>query len=312
MMGQGGMGMMGSRMMPGMEGGGMPEEMGMHRPSQVVRMMKAEIGLSDAQAKQAQELLLQTMKSRIKQQADLRIAEVELQELLEAEPVDMARVEAQLKAIEGLRTTLRLTVIKAHEEAKAMLTPEQRQKLERLHDRLPGMMGGGGTGGMGMMGQGGQGGMGMMGPQMMHGMMGGGRGGQPQSSMQMAGTPQQLTQEDTQGAVTVSATLLTPEKPRADGKLAVQVKLETHSVDLDQYQLEKLTVLRDAQGREVQPAGLESASGSGHHREAVLTFPGVDAAGTPLLNPDAKALTFVVRGIGGVPERTFRWQLPHG
>jgi hypothetical protein len=174
------------------------------------------------------------------------------------------------------------------------------------------MMGRGGTGGMGMMGQGGQGGMGMMGPQMMHGMMGGGRGGQPQSSMQMAGTPQQLTQEDTQGAVTVSATLLTPEKPRADGKLAVQVKLETHSVDLDQYQLEKLTVLRDAQGREVQPAGLESASGSGHHREAVLTFPGVDAAGTPLLNPDAKALTFVVRGIGGVPERTFRWQLPHG
>jgi hypothetical protein len=60
-------------------------------------------------------------------------------------------------------------------------------------------------------------------PRGMMGMMGGGRGGQPQSPMQMAGGPQNLTQEDTQRAVTVNATLLTPDKPRADGKLAVQL-----------------------------------------------------------------------------------------
>jgi hypothetical protein len=183
-----------------------------------------------------------------------------------------------------------------------------------------GMMRQGGQGGMGMMGQGGTESTGMMGPQMgsqmrsqmRHGMMGGGMGGQPQSSMPMAGSPQQLTQEDTQGAVTVSATLLTPDNPRPDGKLAVRLKLETHSVDLDQYQLDKLSSLRDAQGREVQAAAVESASGSGHHREAVLTFPGADAAGAPLLMPEAKVLTLIVRGIGGIPERTFRWQLPHG
>jgi hypothetical protein len=63
--------------------------------------------------------------------------------------------------------------------------------------------------------------------------------------------PQNLTQQDTQGAVTVSATLLTPDKPRAEGKLAVQVKLDTHAVDLDQYQLDNLAVLRNAQGRSV-------------------------------------------------------------
>jgi hypothetical protein len=175
-----------------------------------------------------------------------------------------------------------------------------------------GMMGQGGMGGMGMMRQGGTESTGMMGPQMKHGMMGGGMGGQPHSSTQMAGSPQQFTQQDTQGAVTVSATLLTPDKPRADGKLAVRLKLETHSVDLDQYQLDQLSSLRDAQGREVQAVAVESASGSGHHREAVLTFPGSDAAGTPLLKPDAKALTLIVRGIGGIPERTFRWQLPQG
>jgi len=158
--------------------------------------------------------------------------------------------------------------------------------------------------------------MGMMGPQMMQqmmrGMIGGGVGGQPQSPQQMAGSLRKLTQEGTQGPVTVSVTLLTPDKPRADGKLAAQVKLDTHTVNLDQYQLEKLALLRDAQGREVPALGLESPSAGGHHREGVLTFPETDASGMPLLSHEAKTLTLILRGIGGVAERVFRWQLPLG
>lgn len=168
----------------------------------------------------------------------------------------------------------------------------------------------------GMMGQGGQGSMGMMGPQLMQqmrrSMMGGGMGGQPQSDQQTAAMPQNLTQQDAQGPVTVEVTLLTPDKPRADGKLAVRVKLDTHAVALDQYQLDKLAVLRDAQGREISALGLESPSGSGHHRQGVLTFPGTDAGGKPVLGPEAKALPLILRGIGGVLERVFRWQLPLG
>jgi Spy/CpxP family protein refolding chaperone len=306
MMGEGGMGMMGPQMMRSTMGGGMqgmPEGMGMPRPRQLVRVLKAELGISDEQVKQLTPIFSQATKTGIKQRADLRIAEFELGELLEADPVDMGQVEGKLKAIEGLRTTLRLSLIKAHEQAKEVLTPEQRQKLERLHDRLPGMMGPGMMGMMEMMGEGGSSGM---------GMMGGSMGGQSQSPMQAAGTPQNLTQEDKQGAVTVTATLLTPDKPRTDGKLAVQVKLDTHAVDLDQYQLEKLALLRDAQDREIQAVGLESPSGSGHHREGVLTFPGTDSSGKPLLSPEAKSLTLIVRGIGGVSERVFRWQLPLG
>jgi Spy/CpxP family protein refolding chaperone len=313
MMGQGSMGMMGGGRQS------MPEEMGMPRPSQLVRMLKAELGLSDEQVKQLTQIFSQTTKARIKQRADLRIAEFELGELLEADLVDMGQVEGKLKAIEGLRTTLRLSLIKAHEQAKGILTPEQRQKLERLHDRLLGMTGPGIMSMMEMMGEGGSGGMGgmgMMGPQMrqqmMRGMMGGSMGGQPQSPMQMAGSPQNLTQEDKRGAVTVTATLLTPDKPRTDGKLAVQIKLDTHAVDLDPYQLERLSFLRDAQGREIQAVALESPSGSGHHREGVLTFPGTDAGGKPLLSPEAKSLSLILRGIGGVEERVFRWQLPLG
>jgi Spy/CpxP family protein refolding chaperone len=300
--------------MMGMAAGGMQgmsERMGMPRPSQMVRMLKAELGLSDEQAKQLKEILSQATKAGIKQRAELHIAELQLSEMREADQVDMVQVEARLKAIEGLRTQLRLDQIKAHEQAKGTLTPDQRQKLALLHDRLTAMTASGMMSATEMMGEGGSSSTEMMGPrmmqQMMRGMMGGGMGGQPQSPMQMAGSAQNLTQEDTQGAVTVSATLLTPDKPRTDGKLAVQVKLDTHVVDPDQYQLEQLALLRNAQGREVQALGFESPSGSGHHREGVLLFPGTDASGKPILSPEAKSLTLILRGIGGVQERGFRW-----
>lgn len=158
---------------------------------------------------------------------------------------------------------------------------------------------------------------GMMGPGMGHEMMGGMTGGgmreSPQAtSPQTAERSQNLTQQDTQGAVTVIATLLTPAKPRPDGKLAVGIKLDTHAVDLDQYPLEKVVVLRGAQGEEVPALALESGSGSGHHREGVLVFPAMDARGKPILTSETTTLSLILRGIGGVQERVLRWEIPLG
>jgi Spy/CpxP family protein refolding chaperone len=297
-------GMMGSRTMEMMEGGGMGGHMGMMEPGPMLRMLTTELSLSEGQEKQLKDIMYQAAKTSIKQRADVRVAELELQQLLDADPVEMGKVEAKLKDIEGLRTALRLNLIKAHEQAKGVLSPEQRQKFERIHDRLPGMRG--------MMGEGGMGRMEMMGPQMRSGMSGGGTEGHVQSAQGASGTRQLLTREDTQGGVTVSATLLTPDKPRPDGTLAVQVKLDTHAVDLDPYALEKLAVLRDGQGREVPALRLESPSGSGHHREGVLSFPATDAGGKPLVSPQATAVTLIVRGIGGIPERVFQWPLGAG
>jgi Spy/CpxP family protein refolding chaperone len=150
--------MMGSGMMGMMEGGGMGGHMGMMHPRPMLRMLKTELNLSEGQEKQLKDILYQVTKTTIKQRADVRVAEIELQQLLDADPVEMGKVETKLKDLEGLRTALRLNLIKAHEQAKGVLSPEQRQKLERLHDRHPGMQG--------MMGDGGMGGMEMMGPQM--------------------------------------------------------------------------------------------------------------------------------------------------
>jgi Spy/CpxP family protein refolding chaperone len=68
----------------------------------------------------------------IRKKADLKIARLELRELLHKEPVDMNAVEAQAKKTEGLRTAMLLDAIKAREEVKSKLTPEQRKKLREL------------------------------------------------------------------------------------------------------------------------------------------------------------------------------------
>ena len=99
------------------------------------------------------------------------------------------------------------------------------------------------------------------------------------------------------GGVTLKLTYVNPgssEGPRFN------VVLDTHSVNLDQYDLKALTLLRDSTGRNYEPSKVENKS-SGHHREALVIFP--KPAG------DAKWVEVVFKDIAGVKERTFRWNV---
>lgn len=71
-------------------------------------------------------------KDMIQKRADIKIARIELRERLHKDSVDMSAVESQVKKIEGLKTAMILDVIKAHQEIKAQLTPDQRKKLTEL------------------------------------------------------------------------------------------------------------------------------------------------------------------------------------
>lgn len=97
------------------------------------------------------------------------------------------------------------------------------------------------------------------------------------------------------GGVTVTATLL---KEQGEGT-AVRLAFNTHSVNLDGYQLETIVTLRDDGGRTYPLQAVENASGGGHHRQAVLRFGKV--------NPEAKTVELLVKDVAGVKERTFRW-----
>jgi hypothetical protein len=105
-----------------------------------------------------------------------------------------------------------------------------------------------------------------------------------------------LARRDAQGPVTVVVTLMTP--PSLGAPPRAKVVLDTHSEALDSVAFEQAVFMRLANGDEIRSTAVEQVSGSGHHREAVVVFPPLAQAGTVLI---------VVKGIGGVAERTFLW-----
>jgi hypothetical protein len=103
-------------------------------------------------------------------------------------------------------------------------------------------------------------------------------------------------QTDSAGAVTVAVEWLGEE----NGSLALGVTMNTHSVDLDSYDLSKLATLSDDRGNLYLPAAWDSLQG-GHHRQGRLTFPVPDAY--------PGYLHLIIRDLGGVEARTFHWEL---
>jgi Spy/CpxP family protein refolding chaperone len=93
---------------------------------------REELQLTPEQIQKLEALRSGFRKGAVKRSADLQVAELELKELLRTDPVDMAKVESQVKRIEALRGEQRLTRIKTIEEGKALLVPEQREKLNTL------------------------------------------------------------------------------------------------------------------------------------------------------------------------------------
>jgi len=91
-----------------------------------------KLDLDANQEKEIREIRISTVKNMIRKKADLRIARLELRELLQKEPVDMAAVESHVKKMEKMRTSMILDTIKARQEIKSKLTPDQIKKLKEL------------------------------------------------------------------------------------------------------------------------------------------------------------------------------------
>jgi hypothetical protein len=118
-------------------------------------------------------------KEAIRRKADIKIAEIELWDLVEKKDATSDQLEKKVREVEGKKTDLRVFRFKQLATLKTILTPEQFEKFRGLGFMMygPGRKMGGGMGrmggGMGMMG----GGMGMMGGDRDHGKGYGGYGG---------------------------------------------------------------------------------------------------------------------------------------
>ncbi len=112
-----------------------------------------------------------------------------------------------------------------------------------------------------------------------------------------------LRRVNKEGPVEVTVLYLNPLEGEAGDDLSFEIRLNTHTVNLDAYKLDALSVLQVDDGKELEPLGWFKPGGGGHHISGVLKFKG------PV--PDnAGIIRLMIREIGSVPERIFEWNLP--
>ena len=93
---------------------------------------RQELGLSAAQVQELERIRTDFQREAIKLDADLRVAQMDVSALLRSDPVDLERTERTVREIERRRADLRIGRIRAIEQGKAVLGPEQRAKLRAL------------------------------------------------------------------------------------------------------------------------------------------------------------------------------------
>lgn len=94
---------------------------------------KDDLGLTDKQVEALKGMKMGAMKSEIKMGSDLKIAELELKNLMEDEKSTLKDIEAKVRAVEKLKADMKIAHIKVFRDAKALLTPEQKEKMMKCH-----------------------------------------------------------------------------------------------------------------------------------------------------------------------------------
>lgn len=112
-----------------------------------------------------------------------------------------------------------------------------------------------------------------------------------------------MAQRNESNAVTIEA-VLQSKLTVGSKELIFNVTMDTHSVDLDAYDLINLATLRDSQGRQFKATSWQAPKG-GHHRSGTLGI----KSDQSLLQSDTKYIEIVIRDVANVPERVLRWEL---
>jgi len=94
--------------------------------------MFKKLGLDEKQKGALRDIHLKTMKEAVKKKADIKVAKIELVEILSKDTVDMTAAEAAVKKIESLKSDLKLMHIRAAEEVKSHLNPEQKKQFSAM------------------------------------------------------------------------------------------------------------------------------------------------------------------------------------
>ena len=106
------------------------------RLQQHLDRLTQHLTLTDQQRTQVRTILYTHAKDRIRLQAELATLRLDVPPLLEAEPVDLAKVKQQFQSIAAKEADLHLAHVTAMQEIRKGLTPEQQQQFKTLQGRM--------------------------------------------------------------------------------------------------------------------------------------------------------------------------------
>jgi Spy/CpxP family protein refolding chaperone len=95
-----------------------------------------QLKLTDAQRAQVQTILRAQAKEMIRLHAERAAMRLDVQPMLEADPVDLAKVKQHFLAIAAKEVDLHMAHVTAMQEIRKILTPEQQQQFKAMHDRM--------------------------------------------------------------------------------------------------------------------------------------------------------------------------------
>ncbi|MFH0727626.1 MAG: hypothetical protein V2B19_14955 [Pseudomonadota bacterium] len=102
----------------------------MHEEMHLFHAIKS-LDLKDKQIEDITALHNNYAKILVVKRAEVQVSEIELKEILGKEPVDLKVAEDKVKQTEGIKSDIRIQLLRFNEEAKALLTPEQKTALKK-------------------------------------------------------------------------------------------------------------------------------------------------------------------------------------
>ncbi len=108
---------------------------GMKRMPDITRL-REQLDLTDDQVKQLHSLRTEGAKKAIRSRADVKVKQLELRELLQADEPDRAAIDQKLRELSDARYTAQKQRIDQRLAMRDILTPEQRSKMKELRGKF--------------------------------------------------------------------------------------------------------------------------------------------------------------------------------
>ena len=96
-----------------------------------------KLGLSDEQINKIKPIHREMEKKQARFMADLKIAQIEMMEIMEVKDFDLAKATAQVEKIADMKTAHHLEMLKSMKEVRSIFTADQFKKMKKM---MPMMM----------------------------------------------------------------------------------------------------------------------------------------------------------------------------